>query len=108
MATRLGEDGTPHSRIVVSGDGDFATNSFFAILGNGQLFLNLVNTLAGERDLVGIAPRNYMIAKLALTNRQVNAIFLLTTFVFPGLLLAMASVFWWRRARAGARGSRDA
>src|SRR4029450_8812612 len=38
------EDG-PRSRIAPVGDSDFATNSFFHIMGNGALFLNAVNYL---------------------------------------------------------------
>ena len=38
--------GEVKSRIAVVGDSDFATNSFFHILGNGNLFLNAVNYLA--------------------------------------------------------------
>ena len=37
---------TGRSRIAVVGDSDFATNSFFHIMGNGNLFLNTVNYLA--------------------------------------------------------------
>ena len=42
----------PRSRIAVVGDSDFATNSFFHIMGNGALFLNAVNYpgRAGEPD----------------------------------------------------------
>src|SRR5437867_7686070 len=40
---RPGEDSTPRSRIAAVADSDFATNSFFHIMGNGTLFLNTVN-----------------------------------------------------------------
>lgn len=104
-ATRLAPDapGKAHSRLVVAGDGDFATNSFFPILGNGQLLLNIVSSLAGELDLVGIAPRNYAEPRLALTNRQVNAVFVLSTVVAPLGLLALGALLWRRRARRGER-----
>ena len=44
--------GARRSRIAVVGDSDFATNSFFHIMGNGTLFLNTVNYLGrpGEPD----------------------------------------------------------
>ena len=45
------------SRIAVVGDSDFATNSFFHIMGNGTLFLNTVNYLAAQESLIGIQPR---------------------------------------------------
>ena len=52
-------EGKVRSRIVVIGDSDFATNSFFHILGNGNLFLNTVNYLAEQENLIGVEPRTY-------------------------------------------------
>ena len=56
-----GDDGAAtagrRSRIAVVGDSDFATNSFFHIMGNGTLFLNTVNYLAAQENLIGIQPR---------------------------------------------------
>jgi uncharacterized protein (TIGR03382 family) len=82
-------------------DGDFATNSFFPILGNGQLFLNIVHWPTGELDLIGIAPRHYEMPRLALSNRQVTAVFLGTTVLAPLGLLGVGAVVWRRRTRAG-------
>ena len=47
---------TGRSRIAVVGDSDFATNSFFHILGNGTLFVNTVSYLAAQENLIGIEP----------------------------------------------------
>jgi len=84
------------ARLVVAGDGDFATNSFFPVLGNGQLFLNLVNLLAGYRDVVAIPPRGYRAARLELTNRELRFTFLVSTLVLPGLLALAGLAVWWR------------
>ena len=46
----------PRSRIAVIGDSDFATNSFFHIMGNGALFLNAVNYLAAQENLIACSP----------------------------------------------------
>jgi hypothetical protein len=40
----------------VIGDVDFATNSFFHFLGNGNLFLNTINYLAAQENLIGLGP----------------------------------------------------
>ncbi len=48
---------TGRSRIAVVGDSDFATNSFFHVMGNGKLFLNAVNYLASRENLIGLEPR---------------------------------------------------
>jgi hypothetical protein len=84
------------TRLLVAGDGDFATNSYFHILGNGQLFLNAVNFLAENEQLIDIAPRHYQETRLELTNRQMLLTFLGATVALPGLLLATGLLSWWR------------
>ena len=85
------------AKLVVIGDGDFATNSYYHILGNGGLFLNVVNVLAGEEQLVDIAPRNYEIPKIRLTKKQMITTFVLSSVVFPLLLFCCGIIVWWRR-----------
>ncbi len=84
-------------RFVVAGDGDFATNSFFGALGNGQLFLNVVAALADNHRLIDIAPREYVVAELRLTNAELRLTFLLTTVLGPALILSIAAWTGWRR-----------
>ena len=62
----------PRSRIAVVGDSDFATNSFFHIMGNGTLFLNTVNYLGAQENLIGIQPRTADLPRINLTNRQMK------------------------------------
>jgi ABC-type uncharacterized transport system involved in gliding motility auxiliary subunit len=72
---------TGHSRIVVVGDSDFATNSFFHIMGNGNLFLNVVNFLAARENLIGIEPRTHDLPSVNLTNRQMKGTFFLAVIL---------------------------
>lgn len=85
------------SRIAVVGDSDFATNSFFHILGNGNLFLNTINYLAAQDNLIGIEPRTYDLPRVNLTNRQMQATFFLTVLLIPFLLAVVGTVVWWRQ-----------
>ncbi|MFQ5785404.1 MAG: GldG family protein [Alphaproteobacteria bacterium] len=85
------------TRLVVVGDGDFATNSFFHILGNGALFLNIVNVLAEHDELVDITPRSYEMPRIRLTNRQMQLTFAISTIFLPSLLLLIGAVVWWRK-----------
>ncbi|MEQ8661769.1 MAG: Gldg family protein, partial [Gammaproteobacteria bacterium] len=78
-------------RLVIAGDGDFATNSFFGALGNGQLFLNAVAALAGQDAVIDIAPREYAVAALRLTNAQLRLTFFVTTVLGPAVMLAFAA-----------------
>ena len=43
--------------MVVIGDSDFAANSVLGVQGNRDLFLNTVNWLAQQENLIAIRPR---------------------------------------------------
>jgi ABC-type uncharacterized transport system involved in gliding motility auxiliary subunit len=88
---------TGRSRIAVVGDSDFATNSFFHFLGNGNLFLNTVNYLAAQENLIGIEPRTYDLPRLSLTNRQMKGTFFLSVILIPALLAVVGVAVWWRQ-----------
>ena len=88
---------TGRSRIAVVGDSDFATNSFFHIMGNGRLFLNTVNYLAAEENLIGIAPRTYDLPRINLTNRQMKGTFFLSVILVPALLAVVGTAVSWRQ-----------
>ncbi len=85
------------SRLAVGGDADFATNSFFHFLGNGNLFLNTVSYLVAQENLIGIEPRTYDLPRLSMTNRQVKGTFVLSVILMPALLALVGVVVWWRQ-----------
>lgn len=85
------------SRIAVVGDSDFATNSFFHFLGNGNLFLNTVNYLTAQEDLIGLEPRTHDLPRLSVTNRQLKGTFFLSVFLMPAVLALLGLVVWWRQ-----------
>jgi ABC-type uncharacterized transport system involved in gliding motility auxiliary subunit len=88
---------TAQSRIAVIGDSDFATNSFYHIMGNGKLFLNTVNYLASQENLIGIAPRTYDLPRVNLTNRQMKGTFFLSIVLIPALMALIGIAVWWRQ-----------
>lgn len=85
------------SRIAIIGDSDFATNSFFHIMGNGKLFLNTVNYLTARENLIGIAPRTYDLPRVNLTNRQMKGTFFLSIVVIPALMALIGIAVWWKQ-----------
>ncbi|MEZ5652757.1 MAG: Gldg family protein [Burkholderiaceae bacterium] len=101
LATRRSSAGTqsPQSQLIVAGDGDFMTNSFYPVLGNGQLFLNAVSYLADNEQLIDIAPRTYQLPSIRLSNRQMQFTFLLSTVLMPLLAIGFILVHRWRRGR---------
>jgi ABC-type uncharacterized transport system involved in gliding motility auxiliary subunit len=87
----------PESRIVVIGDSDFAANNALGIQGNQDLFLNAVNWLAQQEDLIAIRPRDAQDRRITLTADDQQRVFLLSVFVIPGLVFAAGVYSWWRR-----------
>ncbi|MFN0039517.1 MAG: GldG family protein [Burkholderiales bacterium] len=88
---------TSRSRIGVIGDADFATNSFFNIMGNGRLFLNTVNYLASKENLIGLQPKSRDIPRVNLTNRQMKGTFFIAVVLIPALLAALGFAVWWKQ-----------
>jgi ABC-type uncharacterized transport system involved in gliding motility auxiliary subunit len=88
---------TARSRIAVIGDSDFATNSFFHIMGNGKLFLNAVNYLAAKENLIGLEPRARDVPRVNVTNRQLKATFFLSIILLPALLALAGIAVWWKQ-----------
>lgn len=91
------EPSGPASRIVVIGDSDFATNSFFNFLGNGRLFLNTINYLAVQENLIGLEPQTLDPPRVNLTNRQMKGTFFLSIILIPALMAVIGIAVWWRQ-----------
>jgi ABC-type uncharacterized transport system involved in gliding motility auxiliary subunit len=88
---------TRRSRLAVVGDSDFATNSFFHLFGNGNLFLNTVNYLTAQENLIGITPRAHDLPRVNLTNRQMKGTFVLSVILIPALLAVVGTAVWWKQ-----------
>ncbi|PIQ97731.1 MAG: hypothetical protein COV67_02490 [Nitrospinae bacterium CG11_big_fil_rev_8_21_14_0_20_56_8] len=89
----------PKARLVVLGDSDFASNTYFNFSGNGDLFLNTISWLAEEENLISIRPRERKHNPVQLTGAEGSALFLLGTILFPSMVLAVGVTRWWKRRR---------
>jgi ABC-type uncharacterized transport system involved in gliding motility auxiliary subunit len=87
----------PESRLVVVGDSDFASNGVLGVQGNRDFFLNSVNWLAQQENLIAIRPREPEDRRLTLTADDQSRIFLLSIFVLPGLVFAAGIYSWYAR-----------
>jgi ABC-type uncharacterized transport system involved in gliding motility auxiliary subunit len=87
----------PETRLVVFGDSDFVSNGYLGIPGNRDLFLNAVNWLAQQENLISIRPRDPEDRRVSLTADQARRIFWLSILIIPGLILLAGVHTWWRR-----------
>ncbi|MBM3285339.1 MAG: hypothetical protein FJY81_05650, partial [Candidatus Aminicenantes bacterium] len=62
-------------RLAVFGDSDFVTNRYYNLSGNGNFFLNTVNWLTEEADLISIQPKTSSPRTIHLTPSQGRMIF---------------------------------
>ena len=85
-------------RLLVVGDADFASNSFFPYLANADVVLAAVSWLLHEDRLPTLKPPVEVLPQVSLTNPQVRWIFILTVILLPGAVaLTGAGVWLWRR-----------
>ena len=87
----------PETRVAVFGDSDFVANGFLGIPGNRDLFLNTVNWLAQQENMIAIRPRDPEDRRITLTRDQQTRIFYLTVLIIPALILLAGVQTWWRR-----------
>jgi ABC-type uncharacterized transport system involved in gliding motility auxiliary subunit len=87
----------PETRVAAIGDSDFISNGFLGIAGNRDLFMNTVNWLAQQENLIAIRPKEPSDRRLSMTENKTMAIMLLSILVIPGVVLGAGVFSWWRR-----------
>lgn len=87
----------PETRLVVFGDSDFASNAALGVQGNRDLFLNAVNWLAQQENLIAIRPHDAEDRRITMTADKARLVFYLTVLIVPGLILLAGVQTWWRR-----------
>lgn len=95
-STRQTRDGR-EARVVAIGSSNFVSNAFFDKAGNGDFFLNCVNWLAEQQDLISIRPRTLQDHRVSLTDEQARWLRLWFVFVMPALAVAVGAYVLWRR-----------
>jgi len=84
-------------RIAVFGDSDFVTNRYYYLSGNGNFFLNTVNWLAEEEDLIAIQPKTSSPRTIQLSPSQGRLIFFVSLVILPLAVLITGTSIWVRR-----------
>jgi len=84
-------------RLAVFGDSDFVTNRYYYLSGNGNFFLNAVNWLTEESDLISIQPKTSSPKTIQLTPPQGKMIFWVSLIILPLAVLVTGITVWMRR-----------
>ena len=84
-------------RVVVVGDADFASNSFFPYMSNSDLTLSMVRWLVREDHGPKVRPGIPVPALVLLTRNQMQRIFLGVEVFLPLSVMVVGVVVWWKR-----------
>lgn len=87
-----------YGKVILVGDSDFANNTNINLAGNGDLFLNTINWLAEEADLIAVRAKKRDVTPVILTAAQGRAIFWVPVVMIPSFIL-MAGVGIYSRRR---------
>ena len=91
--------GTPSGRFVVVGTSQWAENRAMGsrTLGNRDLFMNIINWLSADEDLISIRPKSTEDRPLTLTSQRMSLVFWLSVVIFPLGVVMFGMVTWWKR-----------
>jgi ABC-type uncharacterized transport system involved in gliding motility auxiliary subunit len=84
-------------RMAVFGDADFASNRYYNLSGNGNFFMNTVNWLTEESDLISIQPKASSPRTVQFTPSQGRVIFSVAVIILPLAILILGISVWIRR-----------
>ena len=91
------EEEEKQGRVVVVGTSMFARNNFLGRGSNLDLFLNILNWLSSDEDLISIRPKDPEDTPLDLSSSDMSRVFFLTVIGFPLVIIAVGINAWWRR-----------
>jgi ABC-type uncharacterized transport system involved in gliding motility auxiliary subunit len=96
--TSEAKDSGGQAQILVFGDSDFVSNNYFNLQGNSDFFLNSINYLAQQENLITVERPKTSGTPLTLSRFQSQLLFWLGLFLMPAVVLASGlTVFRLRR-----------
>ncbi|HEY1203223.1 MAG: GldG family protein [Bryobacteraceae bacterium] len=86
-------------RFVVVGSSMWATNALLPApsLGNRDLFLNMMNWLSSDEDLISIRPKEPEDQSFAMTRPQGRLVFYCSLLIMPFAIVLSGFMVWWKR-----------
>lgn len=90
-------NGKTPGRFVVVGSSMWVGNGFIRFNGNRDLFLNMVNWLNADEDLISIRPKAADDRPLNISAQKLNMVFWLSVVIFPLGVVGFGMATWWKR-----------
>ena len=84
-------------RFVVVGSSGWVANNILRFNGNRDLFLNMMNWLSSDEELISIRPKEPEDRRVTLTRQQMNRVFYSSVLAIPLLVVVGGVWVWWRR-----------
>ena len=86
-----------NGRFVTVGTSRWIANGFLRFNGNRDLFMNMMNWLSSDEDLISIRPKEPEDRRLNMTSRQMSMVFYESVVFIPLLIVAAGVGVWWKR-----------
>jgi ABC-type uncharacterized transport system involved in gliding motility auxiliary subunit len=85
------------ARLIVIGDSDFASNRVLGFQRNRDIFLNSINWLAQDEELISIRPKSSTNRRVDLSASQQNLFFWLMVVLMPLLVIGAGVWVYYKR-----------
>lgn len=85
------------ARLVVIGNSQFASNQYAGMQHNGDLFMNTVDWLAQDENLISIRPKTATNRAITLTEAQERTLWWFDLICLPGIIIFSGVYIWWKR-----------
>jgi ABC-type uncharacterized transport system involved in gliding motility auxiliary subunit len=84
-------------RFVVVGSGDWINNGMPPSIANFNMFLNMINWLSQDEDLISIRPKDPQDRRLNMTEGQTTLVLVASVLFLPLMAILAGVSAWWRR-----------
>ena len=91
------KSGAKEGRFVAVGSSNWVANNILRFNGNRDLFLNMMNWLSSDEDLISIRPKEPEDRRLMLSRRQMSMIFSSSVIGLPLIVVVAGLMVWWKR-----------
>jgi ABC-type uncharacterized transport system involved in gliding motility auxiliary subunit len=86
-----------NGRFVVVGTSRWIGNGFLAFNGNRDLYMNMLNWLSSDEDLISIRPKDPEDRRLNMNPRQATMLFYGSVVLIPLAIILAGVSMWWKR-----------